>query len=779
MGELLTPGVYFEEAQAVPGIASLRTDVAFFEGIAERGPVGSPVRVTRWEQFRARYGEFIRTAYLAYAVKGFFESGGDVCWITRVAAPERATQTLGVQPADRGSSSVANAAGLLAGAVATLVQTRQTLTAGAQPADRSSSFVADVGGFPPRSLVQFQQAALLGFRHVKSRDLATNRLDWDRPLDAAFNLALPVTLQVTHRTRQRVLRTAGTMISWEGVIGPEYDLAAAIDIVTGAGKAFLDLFDATSHATLRVRAIDEGSWGNRLTVHVGRSSPVASRTSPETQPPGSIGLLLDSVTGFRRNQLIRIFQPGAGAAEYRVLDRVDVARRTLTWTGALPALFVLADAASGTSPISVESVEFTLSVALDGLLSEIHGGLGLVAADTQYYVVDAVARVSRLISVEALSSPASLQDRLPDPAAANLLGGTGRLSDGRDGTAALSPAEFLAALDSAADVDEVAILAAPDLMIQPQPLVATNPRPAPQSDPCVLGPLPYPDAPPAETELPEQAPSFTLDQIERVQQAMLNQCERKMDRFAVLDPPPFASTVSFAQVQSWRRRFDSKYGALYHPWILTPDPLRVEKRPVRRVPPSGGVVGVYAANDLEVGVHHAPANRVVKFAQGAAEPLSDGEQDLLNPMGINCIRDFPGRGLLVWGARTVSSDGDWRYVNVRRLMSFIEEALEEGLAWAVFKPNNTPLRSLITASVTVFLERLWEQGALVGTSADEAFYVRCDAENNPPAQAAEGKLLIEIGVAPVRPAEFVVIRLGRVEDSFEIEEKQGRGNGNG
>jgi phage tail sheath protein FI len=238
-------------------------------------------------------------------------------------------------------------------------------------------------------------------------------------------------------------------------------------------------------------------------------------------------------------------------------------------------------------------------------------------------------------------------------------------------------------------------------------------------------------------------------------------------------------TVSFAQVQSWRRRFDSKYGALYYPWILTPDPLRVENRPVRRVPPSGGVAGVYAANDLEQGVHHAPANRVVKFAQGAAEQLSDGEQDILNPMGINCIRDFPGRGLRVWGARTVSSDGAWRYVNVRRLMSFIEEALEEGLSWVVFKPNNTQLRTLIIASITAFLEALWERGALVGTTADEAFYIRCDSENNPPALSAEGKLLIEIGVALVRPAEFVVIRLGRLEDSFEIEEKQGRAYGNG
>lgn len=778
MRELLTPGVYFEDAKAAPGLPSLRTDVAFLVGIAERGPVGSPVRISGWEQFRVRYGEFVRTGYLAYAVKGFFESGGDVCWIMRVAAPERTTQTFGAQPADRRSSNVANPAGLVAGAIATLLQTRQTVTAGVQPADRLRSFVTDVSGFPQGALVQFQQGALRSFRHVKSRDLSTNRLDWDNPLDATLNFALPITLHVIHQTQLRIFRTTGTVVFWEGVIGPEYDLGVAIEIQTGAGKAMLDLFDATAHATLRVTAMSEGSWGNRLTVHVGRSSRFATRTSSETQPIGSVGLVLEGVTGFRRNQLIRIFQPGAGPAEYRVVDRVDVARRTVSWAGALPGGFAIADAANGVRPISIESVEFSLSVALDGVLSELHDSLSLVPTDTQYYVTTSVARTSRLVSVEVLPSLVAFQERLPDPGAANLLGGTGRLSGGRDGTAALSPVEFLEALDSAADVDEIAILAAPDLMIQAQPLVVKNPRQVPVPDPCVLGPLPLPEVPPLEPTLPEQAPSFSLDQMERVQQAMLSQCERKMDRFAVLDPPPPSVPGSFAQVQSWRRRFDSKYGALYHPWILMPDPLRVDNQPVRRVPPSGGVVGVYAATDLELGVHHAPANRVVKFAQGATEQVSDGEQDVLNTMGINCVRDFPGRGLRVWGARTVSSDGEWRYVNVRRLMSFIEEALEEGLAWAVFKPNNDDLRSMIIASVTIFLEQLWGQGALVGATADEAFFVRCDAENNPPDAAAQGKLLIEIGVALVRPAEFVVIRLGRLEDSFEIEEQRGRGYGN-
>ena len=158
MRELLTPGVYFEDATGRTWSSPRfgRTSRSSL-GLQNGGLWALPVRVTRWEQFRVRYGEFVRTGYLAYAVKGFFESGGDVCWITRVAAPERTTQTFGAQPADRRSSNVANPAGLVAGAIATLVQTRQTVTAGVQPADRLSSFVTDVSGFPQGALVQIQQ----------------------------------------------------------------------------------------------------------------------------------------------------------------------------------------------------------------------------------------------------------------------------------------------------------------------------------------------------------------------------------------------------------------------------------------------------------------------------------------------------------------------------------------------------------------------------------------------------------------------------------------------
>ncbi len=206
----------------------------------------------------------------------------------------------------------------------------------------------------------------------------------------------------------------------------------------------------------------------------------------------------------------------------------------------MPIAFVLADAANGSRPITVESLEFTLSVALDGTLREIHDDLTLIAEDLDHYVTAAVARASRLIEVDVLPNPGTPEQRLPDVEAANLTGATARLAGGRDGIAAIRARQFLDALAVERDVDEIAILAAPDLMIESRPPVLSASRPEPVPDPCRLDPPLLPPAPPPQSVLAEQAPTLALDEIERVQQAMLLQCEKKMDRFAVLDAPAAA-----------------------------------------------------------------------------------------------------------------------------------------------------------------------------------------------------------------------------------------------
>jgi uncharacterized protein len=253
-----------------------------------------------------------------------------------------------------------------------------------------------------------------------------------------------------------------------------------------------------------------------------------------------------------------------------------------------------------------------------------------------------------------------------------------------------------------------------------------------------------------------------IDAVQAVQTAMMNHCELMGDRVAILDSPP---AMNAQQVREWRQskaRYDSKYAALYWPWIKVLDP--VSGRNIS-IPPSGHMAGVWARNDDERGVHKAPANEVVRGALGLDLIATKGEQDQLNPIGVNCIRAFPGRGIRVWGARTLSSDPEWRYLNVRRLFNYIEESIFEGTQWVVFEPNDEMLWARVSRTVKAFLFNVWGSGALFGATADQAFYVKCDEETNPPEVRDVGQLVVEIGIAPVKPAEFVIFRIAQFSGS--------------
>ncbi|AEW99556.1 phage tail sheath family protein [Streptantibioticus cattleyicolor] len=253
--------------------------------------------------------------------------------------------------------------------------------------------------------------------------------------------------------------------------------------------------------------------------------------------------------------------------------------------------------------------------------------------------------------------------------------------------------------------------------------------------------------------------------VKTVQLAVVSHCEQMGDRVAVLDTPP---GLSAQQVRTWRNDeagFDSRYAAMYYPWIEVFDPATGRNR---AVPPSGHIAGVWARSDAERGVHKAPANEVVRGAVDLEVRLSKGEQDLLNPIGVNCVRAFPGRGIRVWGARTLSSDPAWRYLNVRRLFNYLEESILLGTQWVVFEPNDDRLWSSIRRNITAFLTEEWRRGALFGRTAAEAFYVKCDQENNPQESIDLGQVVCEIGVAPVKPAEFVVFRLAQFSDSTSL-----------
>jgi phage tail sheath protein FI len=247
-------------------------------------------------------------------------------------------------------------------------------------------------------------------------------------------------------------------------------------------------------------------------------------------------------------------------------------------------------------------------------------------------------------------------------------------------------------------------------------------------------------------------------QVRDLQGKMIAHCENMGDRMAILDAPP---GLLPQEILEWRMNtagYDSKMAAFYYPWIEVMDPLT--NRPTM-VPPSGHIAGVWCRTDSTRGVHKAPANEVIMGANGLAFQITAAEQGGLNKSGINCIRAFPGRGIRVWGARTMSSDPEWRYINVRRLFNFVAESVMDGTQWSVFEPNDQRLWASLQINVSNFLQRLWRDGALFGASPQEAYYVKCDAETNPPEVIEAGQVVCEIGIAPVKPAEFVIFRLSQ------------------
>ncbi|MCU1490678.1 MAG: tail sheath protein [Acidimicrobiaceae bacterium] len=249
-----------------------------------------------------------------------------------------------------------------------------------------------------------------------------------------------------------------------------------------------------------------------------------------------------------------------------------------------------------------------------------------------------------------------------------------------------------------------------------------------------------------------------LEGVKAAQLGMISHCELMGDRMAILDPPPGLNAQA---IKTWRvdtAGYDSKYAALYWPWVKVFDPATGTNV---MTPPAGHVAGIWGRNDDTRGVHKAPANEVIRGAIDIELNITKSEHDLLNPVGVNVIRAFPGRGIRIWGARTLSSDPAWRYINVRRLFNYLEESVLSGTDWVVFEPNDGDLWGKIRRTISGFLVNEWRKGALFGSSPAEAFYVKCDGETNPAEGIDAGQVVCEIGIAPVKPAEFVIFRMSQ------------------
>jgi uncharacterized protein len=245
------------------------------------------------------------------------------------------------------------------------------------------------------------------------------------------------------------------------------------------------------------------------------------------------------------------------------------------------------------------------------------------------------------------------------------------------------------------------------------------------------------------------------DDADAIQLLLIGHAEYMRYRIAVLDS---AEGQSISEVRTMRSRLDSKYAAFYYPWVTVLDPISTREIDL---PPSGFVAGIYARNDTQRAVYKAPANEVVALALGFETLLNKAQQEVLNPEGINCFRFFEGRGMRLWGARLISSDPEWKYVNLRRYFAFLEHSIDKSTQWAVFEPNGERLWANLRRTVSDFLLNEWQNGALLGDKPEKAFFVRCDRSTMTQNDLDNGRLVCLIGVAPLYPAEFVIFRIGQ------------------
>lgn len=579
-----------------------------------------------------------------------------------------------------------------------------------------------------------------------------------------------------------------------------------------ASTAGLTLEDAAGPAW-RIDASSPGVWGNALALRVTEQRRAQTRAIVDAVDLARVHVA-DSA-GFAAASLVEC-RAGALVETARVAA-VEAASHTLV-LGA-PLALLPANAA-----LRVETITYALEVFDGGRLVALHDGLSLIPEAGRYgplvlkqpwqtpdtrrpdengsrapqadlaldyfrvarnrgavappvVVIRELRSQPRRDALRPLVSVGGAAPAAPMP-----------LRGGADGLAALVADDFIGAVappgtdtESAAAmrrglacleaVDEIALVAVPDIHIQPRPPHGTLPPPECVVDRCI------PVSPPAASPLPppvgDRPPRFPLADIYRVQAAMVGHCEKKRDRLALLDAPFDACaklSYSVNELRAWRSRFETKFAALYAPWLAVVDPLRSRgaRALTRAIPPSGHVAGQCAAIDLRAGVHVAPANVALQWVQDTTLAFDEERHGVLNTLGLNVVRALPGRGVRVLGARALSSDSDWRFINVRRLMSMIEKAIDVSIQWAVFEPNDWRTRAKLTLVLSSFLRELWAHGALVGSSADEAYFVRCDETNNPPAARDRGELLIEVGVAATVPFEFIVLRIGRDASGFAV-----------
>lgn len=731
---MTAPGLYSQPLAQLRASGRLsRGDVPVFLGYTRRGPALKPVRVESLAMFEEIFGTALNVGHLYPAVKGFFENGGHTTYVIRLL-PDTARVA---------RVSLANGWCARASFAWSLIDPRE-----------------------------------------RRRDTRPDEATWVQLVEQIF-------------------RTSGP------------------------------------------RSPAPGTWGNSYTVRVMRSARVRTETFPELLE-NHASLWLKSLAGLEAHSVLSLSQTINGSTREAtvVAVAVDTARQQVILPIAVAELRDDNDnpvAFAQDQPIQVESVEFDIEIWVAGRLEQAFHQLSPHPTHSAS-ITGVMTKTSRSVSIEPLllDATSNWSDTGNWPAE-----GTFALSGGSDGLESISVGDYLAGLDRVAQLDEVALIAAPDLVLQPQEAERSDVLPRAQADCCDLSPADMgkllaqvvgehsdgvirlladvevnvlgrggrtrTDADgrfevtgvplglttvrlikddyesvevvvAAESYLPREAVTLTMTRIAlpralpkhdvlTVLQAMLDPARVGPYKIAVIDPPHPTATLD--ELRAWRAQLgDSNRMAFFAPWLRLPSTDAQGYGGIIPCPPSGHICGVFAAAELAVGIQRSGANIPMRYVEGVMFDINDAEHGLLNPVGINVIRSFAGGSIRLYGMHTLASAPEWRYMSTRRVVDAVEKTLERGLHWMVFEPNNLMTRHAVAQSASALLNRLWREGILAGSTANEAYSVKCDLENNPDESREAGQLVVDISVAPTVPLEFILFRLGNVLDALKITEER-------
>jgi uncharacterized protein len=807
MPEYLAPGVYVEETSfRSKSIEGVSTSTTAFVGPTRRGPIFDPNNprqddmpelLTSVADFQRIYGGLddlvIGPNYLAHAVKAYFENGGSRLFVSRVFQPNSATGRAGTPPLldltdeDEETSFVARFPGSAGNGRLHLRQVEapaslrslQNAPAGSMFRLRQGESAQPAmleGVAPPFALTDGGRLLLtaggedvevefLG-RAVEVRGTAlTNPVTLtgdDLNLhvtvdDVSQIIAMPATPVTARRMVDHInarIRAGFARLETDNSITIGSDrrgLRASISINANPGLGFTPTGAETTVHRSGEDDLPNNNVGDLLSVTAdelnaliaGQTDEVRAALSSET------GRLILATTEAGEGATIEVrdgddaedavattlgFTPGATDEGEGTGSTAYYVKRGGSWTGNTGAPALDFNTWTGDrAPAGFEAHLLTLTIEAEdgdgnrsvfedlGFDSEHPRWVGHALAQSPSRRADALTNPFAVAigeDVDPFELRASLFATSTDPTRPPER--TVTLTGGSDGVVP-TVAAYERALQAFERIDDISIVASP-----------------------------------GSAALPENI-------AQGVMNAMISHVERRRAyRIAVLDTPPnFTAT----EAQGWRSVIDSTKAALYYPWVVIPNP---NARPSRQdipmeisVPPSGFICGIYARNDVERGVFKAPANEIVRGALRFEMDVNFAQQEFLNPQGINCLRFFPGRGYRVWGARTVSSDPEWKYVNIRRYFNYLERSIDVGTQWSVFEPNGERLWANIRETIASFLYNEWVSGALLGGSPQEAFFVRCDRSTMTQNDLDNGRLICLIGVAAIKPAEFVIFRIGQ------------------